>query len=298
MTTTGAAKDAASGKLRPELYRVVAADGVELALTRFSADPDNRVPILLTHGTFSNGAICSRLGAYLAGHGFDAWILELRGRGESQRAIPEPTFEAFGLLDVPAALGTVRAHSGQQRLFLVGHSGGGLAFLMHLARRPAERQSVGGLVMLASQATEACATLRGRAMIAFGSVAETVLGYAPGRALRLGPENEPRGVLRQWFRWNRSRRWIGSDGFDYLAALPEIAVPTFCLAGAGDRYIAPVRGCRRLFDALGGDDKKWAVCARSEGFSEDFGHARIVASRAAQREVWPRIRDWLIERNR
>jgi oxygen-independent coproporphyrinogen-3 oxidase len=169
---------------------------------------------------------------------------------------------------------------------------------MHLARRPAERSNVGGLVMLASQATEACATLRGRVMVAFGSVAESVLGYAPGRALRLGPENEPRGILRQWFHWNRSRQWIGSDGFDYLAVLPEIAVPAFCLAGAGDRYIAPVRGCRRLFDALGAQDKEWAVCARSEGFSEDFGHARIVASRAAQREVWPRIRDWLIERSR
>ena len=298
MTTAGATKEVVPRNVRSELHRVVAADGVELAVTRFSADSGGRVPILLTHGTFSNGAICSRLGAYLAGHGFDAWVLELRGRGESQRAIPEPTFESFGLLDVPAALEAVRAHSGQQRLFLVGHSGGGLAFLMHLARRPVERQSVGGLVMLASQATEACATLRGRAMIAFGWVAETVLGYAPGRALRLGPENEPRGILRQWFRWNRSRQWIGSDGFDYLAALPEIAVPTFCLAGAGDRYIAPVRGCRRLFDALGGRDKQWAVCARSEGFSEDFGHARIVASRAAQREVWPRIRDWLVERSR
>jgi pimeloyl-ACP methyl ester carboxylesterase len=211
--------------------------------------------------------------------------------------IPAPTFEAFGLLDVPAALEAVRAYANQRRLFLVGHSGGGLAFLMHLARWPAERASVAGLVMLASQATEACATLSGRGMVAFGWVAETVLGYAPGRALRLGPENEPRGVLRQWFRWNRSRRWTGSDDFDYLAALREIAVPTLCFAGAGDRYIAPARGCRRLYEALGGTDKTWVLCARSEGFSEDFGHARIVASRGAQREIWPCIRDWLIERS-
>jgi oxygen-independent coproporphyrinogen-3 oxidase len=298
MTNTGAAKKAAPGGVRPELHRVVAKDGIELALTRFSGGAGEPVPVLLTHGTFSNGAICSRLGAYLADHGFDAWVLELRGRGQSQRVIPEPTFEAFGLLDVPAALGAIRTYTGQQRFFLVGHSGGGLAFLMHLARRPDERPSVRGLVMVASQATEACATLGGRAMVAFGWVAESALGYSPGRALGLGPENEPRGVLRQWFRWNRSRQWIGSDGFDYLAALTEITVPTFCLAGAGDRYIAPTRGCRRLFDALGTSDKEWVVCARSEGFSEDFGHTRIVASRAAQREVWPRIRDWLIERSR
>jgi oxygen-independent coproporphyrinogen-3 oxidase len=297
MTTASATKEAPAAPMRSEFDRVQAADGVELTLTRFSSESGGGIPVVLTHGTFSNGAICSRLGAYLGRHGFDAWVLELRGRGQSQRTIPQPTFEAFGLLDVPAALQAVRAHTDRRRLFLVGHSGGGLAFLMHLARCPAERAEVAGLVMLASQATDACATFSGRAIVAFGWVAETVLGYAPGRALRLGPENEPRGVLRQWFHWNRSRRWIGSDGFDYLAALPDIAVPTLCFAGTGDRYIAPVRGCRRLYDALGGHDKAWVLCAKSEGFSEDFGHARIVASRPAQREIWPRIRDWLVERS-
>jgi len=90
MTTAGATTEAAPRNVRSELHRVVAADGVELALTRFSADSGAGVPVLLTHGTFSNGAICSRLGAYLAGHGFDSWVLELRGRGQSQRVIPEP----------------------------------------------------------------------------------------------------------------------------------------------------------------------------------------------------------------
>jgi pimeloyl-ACP methyl ester carboxylesterase len=142
MNTAAVTKQTAAPSVSSKLHRVVAADGVELALTRFSANSGAGVPVLLTHGTFSNGAICSRLGAYLAGHGFDSWVLELRGRGQSQRVIPEPTFEAFGLLDVPTALEAVRDHTSQPRLFLVGHSGGGLAFLMHLARRPAERASM------------------------------------------------------------------------------------------------------------------------------------------------------------
>jgi oxygen-independent coproporphyrinogen-3 oxidase len=297
MTIANAADRAAGAGVKPELHRVVAEDGVELGLTRYSNGASRGVPVVLTHGTFSNGTICSRLAAYLSTAGFDPWVLELRGRGSS-RDISRPTFEAFGLFDVPAAIEAVRASTGQRRLFLVGHSGGGLAFLMHLARRPAERATVRGLVVLASQATEACATLRGQLMVAFGWAAESVLGYSPGRALRLGPENEPKGILRQWMGWNRSRCWTGADGFDYLAAMPEIAVPILCFAGAGDRYIAPVRGCRRLYEALGADDKAWVLCARSEGFSEDLGHARIVASRAAQREVWPRIREWLVKRSR
>ena len=191
----------------------------------------------------------------------------------------------------------VKAHTSRQRLFLVGHSGGGLAFLMQLARVPAARAATVGLVALASQATEAARTVHGRLMVGLGRVAEGLLDYSPGRAFGVGPEDEPKGVLTQWYRWNRTRRWTGSDGFDYLAALGDLTVPTLCLAGAGDRWIAPARGCRRLFDALGSPDKEWVLCARSGGFSEDFGHARLIASRAAQREVWPRIRNWLVARS-
>ncbi len=294
--TTLSTPDSASTGLVPTRYRVKTTDSVELALTRFAGETTRPVPVVLTHGTFSNARICGRLAAYLAGYGFDCWVLELRGRGESQRKISNPTFEDFGLFDVPAALETVRAHTGRQRLFLVGHSGGGLAFLMHLARVPAVRANVVGLITLASQATDACTTLGGCLMVGFGWVAEAVLGYAPGRACRVGPENEPKGILRQWFRWNLTRRWTGSDGFDYLSALSELAMPVLCLAGTGDRYIAPVRGCRRLFNALGATDKEWVLCGKSGGFSEDYGHARIVASRAAEREIWPRISEWLVAR--
>jgi alpha-beta hydrolase superfamily lysophospholipase len=274
-------------------YRAITEDGVDLALTRFPARRAGQAPVLLTHGTFSNGGICARLAAYLAEHGFDAWVLDLRGHGGSQRAVPKPDFEAFGLLDVPAAIEAVRTHTGRRDLYLVGHSGGGLAFLMHLARRPAVQRDVVGLVTLASQATDACATLRGRLIVTGSRLATNLLGYTPGPAWRLGPENEAKGVLETWFRWNRTARWTGHDGFDYLAALGAVTIPTWCLAGAGDRVIAPVQGCRRLFDALGSPQKQWTVCGRAEGFSEDFGHARLVASRAAQREIWPRIKDWL-----
>jgi oxygen-independent coproporphyrinogen-3 oxidase len=281
--------------IRSERHRVLAADGVELSLTRVAGTNGTGDPVVLTHGTFSNATICARLAEYLAGHRFDCWILELRGHGASQREILHPSFEAFGLLDVPAALEAIHTHTGQ-RVFLLGHSGGGLAYLMHLVREPPARAGVKGLVLLASQATEACATLRGRLLVAFGRLTDRVPGYTPGRALGLGPEDEPRGVLTQWYRWNRTRRWTGQDGMDYLAALGDLSMPALSIAGAGDWFIAPPAGCRRVHDALGGSDKTWVHASRAEGFSEDFGHARLIASRGAQREIWPRIRDWLVAR--
>jgi oxygen-independent coproporphyrinogen-3 oxidase len=39
-----------------------------------------------------------------------------------------------------------------------------------------------------------------------------------------------------------------------------------------------------------------AFCAKSEGYAEDYSHARIIASRRAQQEIWPIISDWLVKR--
>ena len=174
MTSLGASNIAPAG-LEPRPYRVTAEVGVELNLARFTGQTTCSVPVVLTHGTFSNGATCARFAGYLAQQGFDCWVLEPRGRGKSQRHLPNLTFEAFGLLD---------AHHGRgqgphrQRLFLVGHSGGGLAFLMHLARVPAARAATVGLVALASQATEAARTVHGRLMVGLGRVAEGLLDYS------------------------------------------------------------------------------------------------------------------------
>ena len=191
------------------------------------------------------------------------------------------------------ALEAVRRWTGKSQTFLVGHSGGGLVFLMHLARNPESCKHVKGVVTLASQATEAGATLSSRIKIVGLAAINNLLGYLPGPALGLGPENEFQGVMNEWFRWNWSRRWLGRDGFDYAEALCHVDVPTLLLAGAGDRFIAPVRGCHRLYDLLGSRDKRLVICGMSTGFAEDYGHARIIASRAARQEIWPMILSWM-----
>src|SRR5262245_50630554 len=264
----------------PTRYREPTRDGVVLSLLRFAgADVSSTAPVLLTHGTFSNAQVCGKLSAFLADQGFDSWILELRGHGQSEAGAGRLDFQQMADFDVPAALEAVRRHTGRPDVFLVGHSGGGLVFLMHLARSPETCQRVKGLVTLASQATDAGAGWRARAKILAFAAMNNVLGYLPGTALGVGPENARRSVMHQWFRWNWTGRWVGHDGLDYTAALRHIDVPALCLAGAGDRFIAPVGGCQRLYDALGSRDKRLVVCGKSTGFAEDYGHARLIASR-------------------
>ena len=277
-------------------YREATRDGVELSLLRFTADIRWDPPVLLTHGTFSNAQVCGKLASFLASHGFDCWVVELRGHGQSQRGEGNPDFQHLADFDVPAALEAVRRRTGKSQAFLLGHSGGGLVFLMHLARNPRSREHVKGIVTLASQATEAGATAISRLKIVGLATINNVLGYLPGPALGLGPENELRGVMNQWFRWNWSRRWLGRDGFDYAEALAHVDVPALLLAGAGDRFIAPVRGCQSLYGFLGSRDKRLVVCGRSTGFAEDYGHTRLIASKAARQEIWAMILSWMRDR--
>jgi len=280
----------------PESHRERTRDGVELSLLRVSNGIQHDTPVLLTHGTFSNAQICTRLASHLAKDGFDCWILELRGHGRSEAGPDHPDFERFSEFDVPAALQAVQRRTEKEKVFWVGHSGGGLVLLMHLARHPEICAQVQGIVTLASQATDAGVTWANRTKIVLGAIANNLLGYAPGPLLKLGPENEFKGVMNQWFRWNWDGRWTGKDGFDYLDALSRVDVPALCFAGGGDRFIAPPRGCRRLYDAIGSFDKRMALCAKSEGYREDYSHSRIIASRQAQQEIWPIISEWLLKR--
>lgn len=52
-------------------------DGVRLSLRHFPCASSKLPPVLLTHGTFSNGSICARLAAYLASEGFDPWVFRV-----------------------------------------------------------------------------------------------------------------------------------------------------------------------------------------------------------------------------
>lgn len=276
-----------------ETHHARTADAVRLHLSRVRGKTGHAIPVLLTHGTFSNAAVCTRLASYLAAQGFDAWVLELRGHGMSPSGAVPIDFEVWSRLDVPAAISTVREKTGARQVFLVGHSGGGLAFLMHLARHPEAAAGIAGLVTLASQATDAARTWSGAVKMALAAALNRLLGRLPGPLLGFGPEDEAGSVMSQWFRWNWSRRWAGRDGFDYLAAAGQVGVPMLCLAGGGDRLIAPPSGCRRLYDAVGSLDKRMMLCARSEGYAEDYTHDRIIASRNARKEIWPQIAQWL-----
>ena len=89
---------------------------------------------------------------------------------------------------------------------------------------------------------------------------------------------------------------LSIDGFDYLPCLADIYIPQLMIAGVGDRFIAPVSGCRKLHDSVSSKDKTFLLMGKENGFPEDYTHARVINSRSASVDVWPLIGQWLVSR--
>ena len=123
---------------RARRYSARTRDGWWLALYRHRPRRSgHHTPVLLCHGMSSNrwdmdGPGRLSLARYLARHGYDAWVVELRGAGRSTRPRwwngkqYNWTFEDYVHHDARAALQTVLRETGAERVHWVGHSMGGM----------------------------------------------------------------------------------------------------------------------------------------------------------------------------
>lgn len=287
--------------MRTTRFTVQSDRGATLALQRIDGTKNGDatvLPVLLAHGTFSNHRTCGGLARYLAARGHDCWLLDYEGHGDSDTVEPSADFESLFLSGTRCALEFVSDTTGRP-IHWVGHSGGGLAALMTMARQASLRDRLQSLVTIASQACDAGQLPSHRLILRTFVLLTRALGRVPARRLKLGPDDENATVMQQWYAWNLQGRWTGTDGFDYKQSLGELSelssLPILGLAGSGDWFIAPANACQRLHDLLPSKRKTWLECGVQQGYSENYSHARLISSRSAAREIWPRIGEWLTQ---
>ena len=277
------------------VQRITTADNVSIAVHRLG-DPAG-TPVILAPGTFSNwsfwlGTRGTGFAREIAARGFEAWVMDFRGHGFSQRPAPGQrwNFDDWGRLDVPAVVRTVAAEG--RRPLLVGHSAGGASVLAALAGTPGLERDVAAAVIVA---TPLPWLQRWRRVAAWSMrTASRHMSAFPARLLRLGPEDELAGVMEQWMDWNLNGHWVGRDGTDYSVELGALTLPLLFIAGTGDHRFAPPAACRGLFDLMAGSsDHLFVEAGIDTGFSRDFGHVDLIVSPDARHEIWPLIADWL-----
>lgn len=271
---------------------------VQFALTRltYSGAAGKGVPVIMVHGSFSNrGFWLSNTGKGLAMHlleeGFDPWMLDLRGHGDSpvNKQYSTNNMEDYARYDLPSVQAFVCEQTAQKPVWL-GHSYGGVAIATTLASKTINASDVAAVILIGSQVTRFPFLLR-MPLLRLG--ARVLLRTREQLTTERGPEAEPAGIAREFARWaGLFTGWRPKKGPKYRLALGGVNLPVLGIGAAADKG-DPAKHCQKLVNMFAGEDKTFINLGIKQGYSMNYGHVNMIISEAAQREVWPLISTWL-----
>lgn len=128
--------------------------------------------------------------------------------------------------------------------------------------------------------------------IYIGKYLSKLLGYIPAK-IAGRQENESYHTMKQWYNWNLTGEYKGRSGVDYKEKMKSIKIPVLSISGAGDTFIAPPEGCQMYLEAFNNPKNQYLYCSKSNGYTEDYNHSRIIQSRNALKEIYPQVKAWI-----
>lgn len=266
-------------------------------------------PVLLVHGSVENGRVFwspsgRGLGPFLARHGFDAWIADLRGHGASTPPIGRG--HGYGQTEtitqeVPALLRFVAERNPAPQHW-IAHSWGGVILLAVLARFPELRPQVRSLTCFGTKRRIRVWNVTRVLLIdlywnRLARLLALGCGYLPSAVLGLGSDSETVRAHDQCRRWVRDDPWVDpADGFDYGAALASRSgppmPPTWFIAARRDPCLGHPDDVRRL-QGESVPDAPITVLSRADGNLHDYDHISMLTHPDAERDHFPRVVEWL-----
>ncbi len=258
--------------------------------------PDRGIPIILIHGAFSNKGIW--LDSHLHGaarilleNGFDPWMLEMRGHGDSpeNNLFLKNSLELYAQYDLPAIQAFVNEQT-QQKAVWLGHSSGGVCIATALAGNHLKTENISAIALFGAQVSRYPWVIYLPLVRTF--IRTWLLTKKHIMNVKLGPEVEPRGVAQEYVRWSGIfSRWKSIKGLSYWKSIQNVTLPVIAFAAKKDKG-DPAKYCEKLLNAFSGE-KQFHLLAKSKGFSIDYSHGKMVKSEQADQEVWPLLIKWL-----
>ncbi len=291
------------------LYTSLPAARLHLARFRPQSAAPERGPALLLHGSVENGRVFyspdgeKGLAPYLAHQGFDVFVADLRGRGDSSPPIgrdsPYGQTEAI-TEDLPALIQAVNASTGGLSQTWIAHSWGGVLLFSYLARFPHLAPSVHAVVCFGSKRVIAVRNWEvlwkiGVAWNVVAPLATRLWGYLPARTLGLGSDNETKTSHADCKKWVAGAAWIDpGDGFDYGKRIVDAKLPpTLYLAGQADHCLGHPRDVGAFSREVGADNSELWLLSKRQGFLHDYGHIDMLTHPDAPNDHFPKVVAWL-----
>ena len=294
-------------KLEEQSLFIPVGNDNELHLKRFYSNPEGK-PVLLLHGSVESGRIFYSLtqkgwGPFLARNGYDVFIPDTRGRGESRPPVKRGT--NYGnpetiLDDMPLILNAIQEIKGNGPMHWMAHSWGGIQMLCFLARFP--ETPVSSMVFFSAVRLKRVKNLARFLNINLGyniflRIVANIMGYFPAKSLNVGSENEFFQQFEQTRVWIMKRPWKSPrDEFDYATQIPETRFPpTLYLAGAGDVFMGHPDDVKITMQEVGQSEANFWILGKKNGFSRDYGHNDSLFHKNAVNDHFPKILEWLIK---
>jgi len=319
-------------------------DGWGLSLFHLPPSPEASelahfgTPVLLAHGTainrFNFMLTGSDLARYLSDRGFDVWLPEFRGDRSSRAPDKrtwrrgEWTLDDMVREDIPVVLDHIKAATGHDQVWWIGHSLGGI--LGYVTLQGPRAGDVAGIVAIGSpgdfSSTNRILRRGHRAadlLPRTGQVPSRGLARFAGPLVHLAPdsnllhailnydnielssmvsfvnpgmENISTALVRQYRSWLVSGFVESADGeVNYSEGLAKVTAPALLISGRVD-HIVPPWVVRAAYDRLGSADKSFVVLGQGWGTRHDYGHGDLLVGSRVVEEVFPLISEWMESR--
>lgn len=248
--------------------------------------------ILFVHGTFSNRKVFNGITELLVNNGFTCWVFEWRNHGSSSKIRTPFNFETIGKEDFKLVFNYLFEQEKIEHIDCITHSGGGVCLTICLINYPAFKSKINRIVLFACQGFGAADSFKNYIKIWFGKYTSKIVGYVP--ASKVGSaQDEDYYFMKQWFDWNLTGKFYSDNGLDYQKEMGQIKNPILSIYGAGDKLIAPQKGCEDFLAAFQNPLNKALFCSKKNGFLEDYNHGRILHSRNASKEIHPLVLNFI-----
>lgn len=267
------------------------------------------VPILMLHGAMSNGRVFysesgKGLACYLASFGFDVYVMDTAGRGQSLPKISKAYTLGQGEVireQLPLVHQFIlQRHPIVNQVHWCAHSWGGVLMASCLTRFPDLQASVASLLTFGSKRTIRVKSLKKWFMVdfiwnRFAPFCASREGYFDANKYRIGMDNESKASLKQSIDWVQGD-WIDHDDhFDYGKAAKTTKWPTaWFIAAQNDKVLGNPSDVKDMIAECGFSDITYTLLAKKTGFQHNYGHGEMLTHPSARDDHFPAIKEWYL----
>lgn len=272
-----------------------AADGFELAVTRFSAAGKPWGNVLIASAVGVRQDFYAPFARFLAEQGLNVLTFDYRGTGRSSgERVAEIDTDVldWARKDLAAMLVEARKASPHLPLALVGHSLGGQIFAL-AAGSESIRAVLNVVAGVGDYRLNRHAPMRLRVLLfVIYPLLTALFGYYPGRKIRMLGDL-PKRAAWQWRRWCMHPDYVVSEGHWVRDAMARVEVPILSYSFEDDIYIG-----KRAVERLNGFYSRARIehrhLAPPENGIDAVGHFNYFSERR-RGDLWRDAAGWIRE---